>query len=280
MSAIEHPGFGGAADIGAPLSETPLTPRQELEALLLTDKGRLGDVFNRAGLEPEQVAADLNVSSPAFVYNQRRTIDAILDGRPVQGPVYRRQVLATLRTQQARGRGILSPEAAELLAKNRAAVEAAGADEDSVQAAEEAAAEEREAGNTLVALEGVSGVYAFSYGWYLESPLDPGRGNTLIKVGMSANVAERVRQHTRSARAHIPEPLALIRVYEAGVHGADYLEQAFHALLHAAGHDNPRRTGREVGVEWFLTNADFLDTIARTIGLRTIYSGRSEFMQS
>lgn len=278
----EHLGSGldDSDDVDVPQNEFAPTPRQELEALLATDKGRLGDVYNRAGMEPESVAAELNVSSPAFVYNQRRTIDAILDGRPVQGPVYRRQVLATFRTQEARGRGVLSPAAAELLAKNRAAVEAAGADEDSVQAAREAADEEREAENTLAALEGVPGIYAFSYGWYLESPVDPERGNTLIKVGMSANVAERVRQHTRLARAHIPEPLALIRVYSAGDQSAEYLERAFHSLLHTAGHDNPRRTGREVGVEWFLTNEDFLDAIARTIGLRTIYSGRSEFMEA
>lgn len=280
MSEYAGSGLEDAGEVEIPANETPLTPRQELEALLATDKGRLGDVYNRAGMEPEQVAADLNVSSPAFVYNQRRTIDAILDGRPVQGPVYRRQVLATFRTQEARGRGNLSPAAAELLAKNRAAVEAAGADEDSVQAAREAADEEREAENTLAALEGVPGIYAFSYGWYLESPVDPDRGNTLIKVGMSTNVAERVRQHTRLARAHIPEPLALIRVYGAGELSAEYLERAFHSLLHTAGHDNPRRTGREVGVEWFLTNEDFLDAIARTIGLRTIYSGRSEFMEA
>jgi hypothetical protein len=256
-----------------------LTPRQELEALLHTDTGRLGDVFKRADKAPEEVAAELNVQSPAFVYNQRRTIDALLDGRPVDGPVFRRQVLATFRTQLARGRGVLSEAAMELLLRNRASLEAASIDENPVTAAKAAEVEEQQAASTLRDLEGVPGIYAFSYGWYLESPVDPERGNTLIKVGMSNNVAQRIRAHTSSARTHIPEPLALIRVYGADHRPADKLEHAFHALLSTAGHDNPRRRGREVGVEWFLTNEDFLDTIAETIGLPTIYTGRSEFME-
>lgn len=256
-----------------------LTPRQELEELLRTDKGRLGDVFNREGIEPERIAAELNVASPAFVYNQRRTIDALLDGRAVEGPVFRRQVLGVFKTQISRGRGVLSPGAMELLLRNRASIEAASADESPLEAAQEAAVEEREAENTLASLEGRAGIYAFSYGWYLEAPVDPERGNTLIKVGKSTNIAQRIRQHTSAARTHIPEPLALIRVYGTEDRAVDQVERDFHSLLHTAGHDNPRRTGREVGVEWFLTNEDFLDAIAKTIGLRTLYTGRSEFAE-
>jgi hypothetical protein len=96
---------------------------------------------------------------------------------------------------------------------------------------------------------------------------------------MSVNVAQRIRQHTSAARTHIPEPLALIRVYGTQDRAVDEIERAFHSLLHTAGHDNPRRNGREVGVEWFLTNEDFLDAIAKTIGLSTIYTGRSEFAE-
>lgn len=262
-----------------PVVEDPpvLTPRQELEDLLRSDQGRLGDVMNRAGMDPEQVAAELNVSSPAFVYNMRRTIDSILDGRPVTGSVFRKQVLGAFRTQESRGRKALSPEAAQLLVINRASVEAAGLLEDPVEAAVEAATEAGQATATLADLEGVPGIYAFSYGWYLESPVDPERGNTLIKVGMSVNVAGRIRQHTSLARTHIPEPLALVRVYSTEGRNLDLVEHSFHELLHTAGHDNPRRTGREVGVEWFLTNEDFLDSIAKVLDLRTVYTGRSEF---
>ncbi|WIB65861.1 GIY-YIG nuclease family protein [Curtobacterium sp. MCBD17_040] len=254
-----------------------LSPRQEVEQLLAGDKGRLGDVFRRPGMEPDEVAADLNVASSAFVYNARRMIDALLDGRPVSGPTFRRQVLSVFRSQITRGRGVLSPSAMDLLLKNRAAIEAAGADEDPVEAASEAAEEQQQAATTLAELDGVPGIYAFSYGWYLESPVDPERGNTLIKVGQSINIGGRIRTHASNARTHIPEPLALIRAYSTGDRSPEQVERIFQDLLHAAGHHNPRRVSKSTGEEWFLTNEAYLDVIARTVGLRTIYTGRSEF---
>ncbi|MEO6533824.1 MAG: GIY-YIG nuclease family protein [Pseudolysinimonas sp.] len=259
--------------------EAELVPRQEIEQLLESDEGRIGDVYRltKDGLSPQEIADRLNVASYAFVYNNRRHIDAVLDGRGVVGPVFRRQTMGVFSSLILRGRAVLSGEAMKLLLANRAAVEAAGADEDPVTEATAASEEEREAASTLTSLDGVSGIYAFSYGWYLESPVDPSRGNTLIKVGQSVNVAQRIREHTSKARAHMPEPLTLIRVYSTDGRDVGKLEHGFHELLRTAGHNNPRRTGREVGVEWFLTNEDFLDAIASTLGLRTLYTGRSEF---
>jgi hypothetical protein len=259
--------------------ELDLSPREELEALIATDEGRIGDVFRLSaeGRTPQEIADQLNVASHAFVYNNRRQIDAVLDGRAVNGPVFRRQTIGVFSNLIKRGRTSLSAEAMKLLLANKAAVEAAGLDEDPLSEATAAADEEREAASTLASLEGQSGIYAFSYGWYLESPVDPERGNTLIKVGQSVNVAQRIREHTSKARAHMPEPLALIRVYSTEDRDAGHLERGFHELLRTAGHSNPRRIGREVGVEWFLTNEDFLDAIASTLGMRTLYTGRSEF---
>jgi hypothetical protein len=256
----------------------PGSPRGELERLIETDEGRIGDVYrlSREGLTPQQIADRLNVASYAFVYNNRRQIEAILDGRTVNGPVFRQQTLGVFASLFKRGRSILSPEAMSLLLKNKAAVEA-GIEEDPVVEAQAVAAEEQEAASTLASLEGVPGIYAFSYGWYLESPVDPEHGNTLIKVGESINVAQRIREHTSKARAHMPEPLALIRVYSTANRSVADVERAFHELLRTAGHVNPRRVGREVGVEWFLTNEDFLDSIAKVMDLRTLYTGRSEF---
>ncbi len=78
----------------------------------------------------------------------------------------------------------------------------------------------------------------------------------------------------------MPEPLALIRVYSVQDRDSAATEKTFHELLENAGHANPRRTGKsrsEVGKEWYLTNEDFLDSIAKALGLRTLYIGRSEF---
>jgi len=262
--------------------DAPLTPRDEIRRLIAGHEGRIGDVFrlSEEGLSPEQIAERLNVATQNFVYTYRYQIDAALDGKPTSGSVLRRQAVSALNSLIKKSRGVLSPEALKLLQNNRAAVEAAGLEGDPSAQAEADMQEEHSATHTLASLAGVAGIYAFSYGWYLESQVDPDRGNTLIKVGQALDVAGRIRQHTSGARTHMPEPLALIRVYSTGNRAPLEVEKTFHDLLDSAGHVNPRRTGlssREVGKEWFLTNEDFLDSIAKALNLRTLYIGRSEF---
>jgi DNA-binding NarL/FixJ family response regulator len=55
------------------------SPRDELENLIETDEGRIGDVFrlSREGLTPQEIADRLNVASYAFVYNNGRQIEAV-----------------------------------------------------------------------------------------------------------------------------------------------------------------------------------------------------------
>lgn len=80
---------------------------------------------------------------------------------------------------------------------------------------------------------------------------------------------------------HMPEPLIVLRVFtaEPGRNMRD-IEKTFHSLLKTAGHTNPRRTQlarKQVCQEWFLTNENFLDAIAKALGLRTELIGESEF---
>ena len=265
------------------VSPTPSpAPRQEIEDLLANSEGRLGDVYRLTveGLTPEQIAERLNVATINFVYSYRYYAEAALDGKPTAGSTLRRQAVSALNALIKRGRNDLSPAALQLLQANRAAVEGSGVDVDPAAEAQADVQEAASAATSLAELEGVPGIYAFSYGWYLESPIDTERTNTLIKIGQAGNVASRIRQHTAGARAHMPEPLALIRVYSTEGRDLVATERMFHELLENARHSNPRRTGpgrREVGKEWFLTNEDFLDSIAKALGLRTLLSGWSEF---
>jgi hypothetical protein len=115
-------------------------------------------------------------------------------------------------------------------------------------------------------------------GWYLERPVDESRGFTLIKVGFADNIADRIKQHTSGARAHMPEALVLLRAYQCD--NPRQSEQTFHKLLETARHENPRRSvsrRSEIGREWFLTSEDFLDSVADALKLRTLYIGQSEF---
>lgn len=257
-----------------------LTPREELAEFISQQEGRIGDVFNltQEGLDARAIADRLNVETPGFVYQYQAHIDAALDGKNPTGPTMLKAVASALNGLLKRGRGVLTPAAIELLTAHRGSVLRAIVDldpEDEAQA--EAQAEDNEQKELRALLE-VPGIYAFSYGWYLERPLDAESENTLIKVGRAKDVARRIEEHRRGARAHIPEPLVTIRAYAAENLDLEGVERTFQRLLETAGHINPRReptrrgSRNEVGEEWYLTNREFLDAIASALNLRTIYS--------
>ncbi|GAA1740488.1 hypothetical protein GCM10009809_40000 [Isoptericola hypogeus] len=259
--------------------ERPLTPREELAEFVAGQEGRIGDVFTLTGdgLGARDIAERLNVDTPGFVYQYQAYANAALDGLVPQSPTTLKQALSALNGLVKRGSGTLSPAAFELLKTNRARVLAAREEVDPELEAREDLEAERTEQNQIGGLRGLAGIYAFSYGWYLESPLDPEGDNTLIKVGKARDVAGRIEEHRRGARAHIPEPLVTIRVY-VGARDLDKTERDFHRLLSTAGHRNPRREEyarrmrNEVGKEWFLTNRAFLDAIATALDLRTVYA--------
>lgn len=266
--------------------EPALTARQELEKLVEEDQSRLGDVYRLHvldGLAPQEVADRLNIETVGFVYGYRSRIDAILDGKVTTGVTLQTQVTAAVRSFVKRNRGQVSAAAAQLLVGHLALAEQALAELTSSETAVEEPQRDDDAGVDAGYLDGKPGIYAFSYGWYLEKPVDEKSGNTLIKVGQTFDVGLRIRQHRGGARAHMPEPLAVVRVYSVGAHDPIDIEKKFHRLLTTAGHNNPRRVStrraNEVGQEWFLTNEAFLDAIASVLGLRTEYIGRSAFVE-
>lgn len=212
------------------------------------------------------------------MYSYQTQIDAALDGKVPNGPTMLKSVASALNGLLKKGRGDLSVAAIELLNTNRAKVLLARDRLDpGIEAIAEAEAEHEEQAE-LGALRGVTGIYAFSYGWYLEMPVDPEGENTLIKVGRAQDVFGRIEQHRSGARAHIPEPLITIRVFDTEGRDVAAVERTFQGLLQTAGHSNPRREAtrrgsrNEVGEEWYLTNRDFLDRIAAALDLRTMYS--------
>lgn len=263
-----------------------LTAREEIASLLEEDESRLGDVYRLhvlEGLTPQEVADRLNVATIGFVYGYKSRIDAILDGKVTTGATLQTQVTAAVRSFVKRSRSQVSAAAAQLLVSHLALAEQALAELTSSETTVEDPPRGDDADVDAGHLDGKPGIYAFSYGWYLEKPVDERSGNTLIKVGQTADVGSRIRQHRGGARAHMPEPLVVVRVYTAGDADPAVIEKQFHRLLSTAGHNNPRRAnGRranEVGQEWFLTNETFLDAIASVLNLRTEFIGRSAFVE-
>lgn len=261
------------------LSGPVLLPRDELAEFIASQETRIGDVYNLTaeGLDARGIADRLNIDTSGFVYQYQAMIAAALDGETPAGPSMLKAVASALNGLLKRARGVLSPEALELLNQNRSRVAQAIENLDPVAEAQaEVEDEEREEGQ-IDELVGVAGIYAFSYGWYLDHPLSDDNDRTLIKVGRARDIAARIRQHRAGARTHIPEPLVTVRVFGTGDRDVEQVERSFQRLLKAAGHINPRRdtsrTNRknEVGEEWYLTNREFLDAIAAALELRTVY---------
>lgn len=255
------------------------TPRDELAEFIASQETRIGDVYNLTaeGLDPRGIADRLNIDTSSFVYQYQAMIAAALDGELPSGPTMLKSVASALNGLHKRARGVLSPEALELLDANRSRASQAIEELDPVAEAQaEVEDEEREEGQ-IDELVGVAGIYAFSYGWYLDNPLSEENDRTLIKVGRARDIAARIRQHRAGARTHIPEPLVTVRVFGTGDRDVEQVERLFQRLLKTAGHTNPRRdTSRrnrknEVGEEWYLTNREFLDSIAEALELRIIY---------
>jgi hypothetical protein len=261
-------------------AEETLSPLAEIRQLLDEDQSRLGDVYRlhvKEGRPPQDVADQLNVETSNFVYSYRAYVDAILNGNVSAGEKLRRQTASAIRSLIKRNRSALSVEALRILNSHLATAEQPVTNE--AAGSSDEIDTEIETTRTANSLEGKPGIYAFSYGWYLENPADE-RSNTLIKIGRAEDVGARIRQHKAGARTHIPEPLVVVRVFSIGSRSLEQTERDFHRLLSTAGHDNPRRVvaqRNEVGKEWFLTNTAFLDAIATALGLRTEFIGASEF---
>lgn len=266
-----------------------LTPDQEILELLKQDDTRLGQVFNLSvlqNLSSNEVADKLQVDTSGFVSNYLTCIRAITGESFTKSPSLARQASSRISSLIRKNKGSLSREALQLLKDRQAKLtavvtESAASNSASDEPEEEQFQEMSDA--DMNRLNQVPGIYAFSYGWYLENPehRDFGEDATMLKVGKAMNLKARMEQHMQNARTMLPEPVVLVRAYRVSPDTLDTVEKTFHRLLSTAGHEN-RRTkmiGKrsETGKEWFLTNSDFLDAIADTLGLSTVWIGSSEF---
>ncbi len=136
------------------------------------DQSRLGDVYRLHVLEklsPQDVADRLNVGTIGFVYGYKSRVDAILDGKVTAGATLQAQVTSAIRSFVKRNKSQVSTEAAHILVSNLALAEQALAE----LASSDTVADEPEMGDDANVdaglLDGVPGIYAFSYGWYLAS---------------------------------------------------------------------------------------------------------------
>ena len=241
--------------------------REEIDAALKADSGRLGSVFREGDDSPGEIARALGVDTTGFVSNCRGHIAAIQEGKI---PTTIRTALETARAV----RGFLKRHE-ELPEKARIALERI-AEECDRQAQNKALADKEEIENKKQSEELLKrpGIYVYSYPHYLNYPHIPIKDGVtdermMMKVGMSGvGAKERIFGQT-AAMPEEPVTLYLFtRVGEVRFSECSNnellrkVEKQIHNHLRAIGHK--RRHDAGGGNEWFLTN---METIASTAGL-------------
>ena len=245
------------------MSELPQELRAELEDALRKNEGQLGKVFalladgKTTNRELVEGGAAANQGAAA---NLRVTVRAVLEGVLPKGPSVaaqsRRSIGGILRDNST-----LSAESVMHLEKLRKTLEAIETDIGAI-AKEDKVLEQgsRELEKTL---EKISGVYVFSLPSFVRTVQKTDPERFWFKIGKTDRLAG-IRVGEIKRATGLPEDPILVRVYQHPEKSPRDIEQKFHLLLDAAGHS--RAGGQNSGKDWFATNLEFLDSIARAIG--------------
>ena len=241
--------------------------RAELADAIRRNDGQLGKVFVllEAGAETNRDLVDGGAAAnPGAAANLRVTVNAVLNGILPKGPTVaaqsRRSIGGLLRDNPT-----LSDAAKNRLESLRTTLEGISNNETALRA-EEAEIEVATADLEKTAAE-TAGVYVYTLPTFFRTTqkIDPDR--YWFKIGKTDRVAG-IRIGEQGRATGLPEDPWLLRVYKHSGRTPADLENTFHQLLLAAGHT--RSPGRNTGREWFATNLDFLDTVARSLGCEIV----------
>ena len=243
--------------------------RQEIEAVLQTDKLRIGDVWGAMaehGRHADKIREALGLATVGTVHNALGSIDTLLRCRRLtDAPSLATQRARMLRNFVRRNDEGLSEQTKERL-RDLADDHTRIASDENAVVKEREELEDREQQRN----DRTPGIYVYTLPHYMKRPVletkdEDSSPRTYLKVGMSERgTRERMRQQSTTA---LPEPLLDLRIYAHKEGKADYrdIEKRIHAHLNAADHNQNRRRG--AGKEWFLTNLTFIDSTAQLLGL-------------
>lgn len=234
--------------------------RAELVAFLEADPMRIGQAYRflQQGMNAQEIASELEVSTTNFVWTLERQIRSLLDGDLPTAPSVALQVARKFRS--VLNSGDWSPRAVSYLEHNISELERRVGDESARAAEVQQAKSETEKAEEL----NERGIYVYALPHYLLHLYEPDSGRTLMKVGRSdSDVIVRFREQTRTTA--LPEEPILLRIYKTAPGSNAETERTIHRLLEAAGHY--RSVARTAGREWFVTSTRFLDEVARALGI-------------
>ena len=243
----------------------------EVREALDKDTSRLGEVWrlNNEGMSPTEIAEELNVSTPGFVYTQRRHIQAIMEGNLPDTPTTASQCGRALRGfLRHKDAFSFSEETIQTLEERAKECDRRATDPQALE--EENDEIEKETVQTLES--GIVGIYVYSYPHYLRHPVKPDKDDrtndrTYLKIGMTEDdILKRVGQQ----KTGMPEPPDILQIWlvenESEI---KEVEEKIHKHLRTIGHggQNKRR-------EWFLTNEQSVEATANLLGL-TLYDHKN-----
>jgi hypothetical protein len=241
--------------------------RLEIEDALRRNEGHLGEVFR---LREQGIFANAHIvargaaANDGAAGNLSATLRSILDDFVPRGP--------TIAVQSDRSIGGLLRGSPELSLQAQSFLSAIRVRLDDVARNEEAVeVEDAQIAASVTSLErsieNQPGVYVYTLPSYFRTPKKTDPDRFFYKIGMTERfVGTRIREQQRMT--NLPEDPWTLRVYRSDNHSPSEIERIFHDLLEAAGHS--RATGRFAGNEWFATNLELLDAIARKFGFEIL----------
>ena len=250
---------------------------EEIEAALLTDERRLGEVFRAKKADDtksaQSIADDLGIRTVGSIYNTLNSIETLIQCRRlVRRPTYAAQKAGMLRSFARKHTETLSQTTSQKLLD-------LATEHDNVVKDEEAIVQENE--DIKRELESdvqkdVSGIYVYTYPHYMTHPVlkaedDDTKTRTYLKIGKS-ELACYVELSNRTL--HLCRTALVLRLYTVPEGDLTEIESKIHRHLSAAEHGRVLMTG--AGKEWFLTHLEFIDSTADLLGLQ-LHHARQDY---
>ena len=259
--------------------------REEIEAALLQDGQRLGDLFRATqdGQSIQDIAQDWG-TNVTTVHATQTLVNTLLECRRIVGGTTKaRQSASMVRSFLRRHGGNLSPDTRQKLSDLADDHElfANNVNVDVIIRENEENEHALESDDRL----NVPGIYVYTYPHYNNFPVQPSREDytddrTYLKIGVTEaaeGASKRIQQQVGEIRTALPESPLILRIYNGDGVDLRESEKQIQRHLDAADHSRiNRQRGSGVGIEWFLTHLKFLDSIADMLDLEVKYRHRDE----
>jgi hypothetical protein len=247
-----------------PVAPTPEI-RVEIEELLRRDERKIGSVFRglESGVTSPRELVELGASvNTGAVSNLKAAVKALLEGAIPTSATRARQ--AAWAIGDFLEEDTLTPPTRAYLEDLRSRLREKAASRQALQ--QDVQGLDTADRELNIRVEGTPGVYVYSFRHYLQHPNDLETGQCWLKVGSTTQGTWK-RVTDQSRLISMPEDPKLLRIYHSSSMTPAEIEDRFHRVLDAAGHERSSARHVKAGVEWFSTTLELLDTLAEILAI-------------